>query len=100
MGCDDGTVWICVDFEVQTSIRFSDVGHPITDLRKLPPMRDLSGKQFVLRISLDVGRVIFSRLPGFIPNSSVTNLSVAGNLVVACLLTNKMLLLIKKCVFH
>lgn len=42
LGCDDGTIWICVDFEIQTTNQFADVGHPITDLRKLPPMRAAS----------------------------------------------------------
>lgn len=37
LGCDDGSVWVCVDFEVQTNSRYADVGHPISHLYRLPP---------------------------------------------------------------
>lgn len=38
LGCEDGTIWICVDFEVQTTAQYSNVGHTITHLHRLPPL--------------------------------------------------------------
>ncbi|XP_039267067.1 uncharacterized protein LOC120342345 [Styela clava] len=40
LGCEDGTVWICVDFEVQTATQYANVGHTITHLHRLPPIQN------------------------------------------------------------
>ena len=35
LGCTDGCVWVLVDFNIDTSSPYSNVGHPITHLRKV-----------------------------------------------------------------